>query len=255
MSKKSLKQQLDGKPLKKAKPTNEKWVMPTVLIALAVLLILIIVIGGIWISRYTRAANQTVDTLGGLGSSSSSMDSGAGYGGTYGNGTGGTYQGTGAAGMLGASGDTAAAANFQFGEISGTTYYSPMSGVRFSAPSDWKLNGANSAQSGGAVLDLDAQDGAGTSSVKIEFYPLSSSGYSSSTEVLAALKGSITPTNSNLKANFGGNKFSGFAFTGTNNGSNAHAEILAADVNGYAMIIQIIAPKAGDVKTIQNMFS
>lgn len=256
MSTKSLKEQLDGKPQKQAKPHSNKWPMPVMIIIVSVFLILIIVFGAVMLNRYFRTSKQAVDNLPDLTYS----EQGAG---TYGTaGTAGAYgdqYGQGAAGSSapGLSSDYGSGSSFQYGTISGTTYKSAFSGITFTAPSNWTLRGgASSGQtSATAVLDLDAANPGNTMSVKIEYFALSGGKFNSSTEVLATLKSGITTTKDNIKVQLGGHEFNGFIFRGKNGNQNAYSELLVADVSGYAMAIQIIAPTTNDLTTILNMFS
>lgn len=253
MSTKSLKEQLDGKPKKQPKASSNKWPLPVMTIVLAVVLILIIVILAVVINRYFKVSKQSVDNLPDLTYSEQA-------GGTYG--TAGTYgssqygQDT-ASNAPGLSSDYGTGSSFQYGTVEGTTYHSAFSGITFTAPSNWTVRGgASSGQtSASAVLDLDASNPSGTMSVKMEYFSLSGGKFNSSSEVLAALKSGITTTKDNIQVQLGGHEFSGFIFRGKNGNSNAYSELLVADISGYAVAIQIIAPTTNDLTTILNMFS
>lgn len=91
--------------------------------------------------------------------------------------------------------------------------------------------------------------------MKMEYFSLSGGKFNSSSEVLAALKSGITTTKDNIQVQLGGHEFSGFIFRGKNGNSNAYSELLVADISGYAVAIQIIAPTTNDLTTILNMFS
>lgn len=255
MSKKSLKEQLDGKPAKKTKVYSNKWPLPVIIIVLAVALILIITMGAVALNRYFKIAKQSVDSLPDLTYSEQSAGS-YGTAGTYG----GTQYGDGSGDGANAPGlysDYGTGSSFQYGTISGTTYRSAFSGITFTAPSNWTLRGgASSGQtSSSAVLDLDASNAGNTMSVKIEFFSLSGGQVGSSTELLAMLKNGLTTTKDNIHVQLGGHDFDGFIFRGKNGNSDAYAELLVTEVSGYAMAIQIIAPTTNDLTTILNMFS
>ena len=254
MSRKSLKQQLDGKPQKKPKAHSDKWAFPTMIIVLAVLLVLILAIGGVALARYMRGAKQGVDSLPELSYSEQQSP----YSGSYGaaGGTAGAYQvnGAGTAGTETAAGP---GGSFQYGTVSGTTYRSAFSGITFTAPSNWKVTGGTQTgqSSSTAVMDLDASNPDGTMSVKMEYFSKNGGQYGSSGELLAALKSSITTSKDDIHLQIGGRNFEGFLFRGKNGGKNAYSEILATEVDGYILVLQIIAPKTSDITTILNMFS
>lgn len=258
MSTKSLKEQLDGKPQKKVKPSSNKWPLPVMIIIIAVFLVLIIVFGTVMLNRYFKASKQSVDSLPDLTYSEQGAGSygTAGTAGTYGGSQYGDGSATGS-NAPGMSSDYGSGSSFQYGTISGNVYKSAFSGITFTAPSNWTLKGgASSGQSSAsAVLDLDASNPGKTMSVKIEYFSLSGGKFNSSTELLAALKSGITTTKDNIKVQLGGHDFNGFIFRGTNGGQAAYSELLVADVGGYAMAIQIIAPTSSDLTTILNMFS
>jgi len=144
---------------------------------------------------------------------------------------------------------SAATAEYTPGTVSGTVYYSSFSGVTFSAPSGWTLAAGNGTTS---EPDLVARDSAGTMSVKIQFFELGTT-YNSYSDVIAALKSQVSDqvTNGSVSQNIGGRNCKGFTFQG----SSAYSEILGCDVNGFAMIIQIIVPSSSDLSTVVGYFS
>ncbi len=242
MAKKSLKQQLDGKPKKQPKPKSDKWVPSALIIILAVFFVLLITIGTVLLVRQMNMTEQAVDALPNLETSQVS-DGNLNYSanGSYDTGS---YE----SGSYDAAGGTSAS-GYPQGTVSGTTYHSSFAGVTFTAPSDWSVTSSS-------TFDLEAKSADNNSNVKIEFLSTTGGQYGSAAEVIAALKSSIDVSDDNIHETIGGHDFVGFRFKGDNgNGSNAYSELLGTDVNGYAMIIQIIAPSVSDINTILGMFS
>ena len=52
-----------------------------------------------------------------------------------------------------------------------------------------------------------------------------------------------------------GNNFTGFTFDGMNGQETARSEVLVTQVNGYALVLQIVAPTQKDVDNILKNFS
>ena len=52
-----------------------------------------------------------------------------------------------------------------------------------------------------------------------------------------------------------GNNFTGFAFDGMNGQDAARSEVLVTQVNGYALVLQVVAPDQDDIDNILKNFS
>ena len=94
-------------------------------------------------------------------------------------------------------------------------------------------------------------------SVKLQYFSLSGGNYSSSGEVLNALYkqvGSDVEVKATSKK-IAGNNFTGFAFDGMNGQDTARSEVLVTQINGYALVLQIVAPTQKDVDNILKNFS
>ena len=147
---------------------------------------------------------------------------------------------------------------FEYGTIKGNTYKSKFSGITFDAPNGWTLKGASkSTVTPTSVLDLDARNSTGSMSVKMQYFSLSGGNFKSSGDVLNALYKQVG-SDVEVKATsrkIGGNNFTGFAFDGMNGQDTARSEVLVAQVNGYALVIQIVAPTQKDIDNILKNFS
>lgn len=177
----------------------------------------------------------------------------SGYSGNYDNTTSTTNSST----TADITNDYGSGSTFQFGTVAGTTYESAFSGVSFQAPAGWTLTGYNSSSSSSVIQDLDAVDAASTNMVSIVYYALqNNSSYNSADAVLTALKSTCSKdgeiVSDSVKLRIGGNTFTGFIYR-TNAG--AYSEIVAAEVNGYACIIQISSQNTTDLTTVLGMFS
>ena len=147
---------------------------------------------------------------------------------------------------------------FEYGTIKGNTYKSKFSGITFDAPSGWTLRGASkSTVTPTSILDLDARNSTGTMSVKLQYFSLSGGNYKSSGDVLNALYKQVG-SDVEVKATshkIAGNNFTGFAFDGMNGQDMARSEVLVTQVNGYALVLQIVAPTQKDIDNILKNFS
>ncbi len=140
---------------------------------------------------------------------------------------------------------------FEYGTIKGNTYKS-------NAPSGWTLKGASkSTVTPTSVLDLDARNSTGSMSVKLQYFSLSGGNFENSGEVLNALYKQVG-SDVEVKATsekIAGNNFTGFAFDGMNGQDTARSEVLVTQVNGYALVLQIVAPTQKDIDNILKNFS
>lgn len=147
---------------------------------------------------------------------------------------------------------------FQYGTIKGTTYKSKFSGITFDAPKGWTLTGATkSTVTPTSVLDLDARNSTGSMSVKLQYFSLSGGSYSSTNQVLNALKaqvGSDAEITSKSRT-ISGLNFKGFAFDGLNGQESARSQVMVTQVQGYALVLQVVAPTQSDVDNILKNFS
>lgn len=147
---------------------------------------------------------------------------------------------------------------FEYGTIKGSTYKSEFSGITFDAPSGWTLRGASkSTVTPTSVLDLDARNSTGTMSVKLQYFSLSGGNYTSSGQVLNALKAQVGDgvKVEGKSKKIAGNNFTGFAFDGMNGQDAARSEVLVTQVNGYALVLQVVAPDQDDIDNILKNFS
>lgn len=147
---------------------------------------------------------------------------------------------------------------FEYGTIKGNTYKSKFSGMTFDAPSGWTLVGASkSSVTPTSVLDLNAYNSSGTMNVKLQYFSLSGGNYSSTDQVLKALKtqlGSDVELESKSKS-IAGNNFKGFAFDGVSGQDTARSQVMVAQVKGYALVLQVVAPTQSDINKILKNFS
>lgn len=165
------------------------------------------------------------------------------------------YSDTDTATATAASGSSGSSGSITAGTVSGTTYSSAFSGISFSAPSSWTVKAGDGDISN---PDLEAHNASNTMSAEAQYFDLSGSNYSKASQVVSALKNQVdsdTIVKDNVSVSIGGHKFKGFIFKGTSDGSTVYSEILGADVSGYALVIQIIAPTSSNLTTIVNMFS
>ena len=147
---------------------------------------------------------------------------------------------------------------FQYGTIKGNKYKSSFSGMTFDAPGGWTLKGATkSTVTPTSVLDLDARNSTGSMSVKLQYFALSGGNYSSTNQVLKALKaqlGSDVQVESKSKT-ISGLNFTGFAFDGVNVQDTARSQVMVTEVKGYALVLQVVAPSQNDINNILKNFS
>ena len=147
---------------------------------------------------------------------------------------------------------------FEYGTIKGSTYKSKFSGITFDAPSGWTLKGASkSTVTPTSVLDLDARNASGSMSVKLQYFALSGGSYTSTSQVMKALKAQVgdeVATDSKTQ-NISGLNFSGFAFDGLSGQETARSQVMVAQVKGYALVLQVVAPTQKDIDNILKNFS
>lgn len=147
---------------------------------------------------------------------------------------------------------------FVYGTVKGSRYQSKFSGITFDAPKGWTLKGASkSSVTPTTVLDLDARSSSGAMTVKLQYFTLSGGNYTSSAQVLKALRGQLDSSVEveSKKKEIAGNNFVGFAFDGMNGQDVARSEILVTQVNGYALVLQVVAPNQKDIDNILKNFS
>lgn len=149
-------------------------------------------------------------------------------------------------------------AEFEYGTIKGNTYKSKFSGITFDAPSGWTLKGANkSSVTPTSILDLDARNASGSMSVKLQYFSLSGGNFTNTKQVMNALKaqvGNDVEMQTKIKVVSGLN-FAGFAFDGMNGQEVARSQVMVTEVNGYALVLQIVAPTQKDIDNILKNFS
>lgn len=147
---------------------------------------------------------------------------------------------------------------FEYGTIKGNTYKSTFSGITFDAPNGWTLRGASKGTvTPTSVLDLDARNSTGSMSVKLQYFSLSGGSYKSSGEVLNALYAQVgdgVDVEATSKK-IAGNNFTGFAFDGVSGQDTARSQVMVTQVNGYALVLQIVAPTQKDIDNILKNFS
>lgn len=147
---------------------------------------------------------------------------------------------------------------FEYGTIKGNIYKSKFSGITFDAPSGWTLKGASkSSVTPTSVLDLDAKNSTGSMSVKLQYFALSGGSFSNTSQVMKALKeqvGSDVEMESKSDV-ISGLSFAGFAFDGLNGQEVARSQVMVAQVKGYALVLQVVAPTQKDINNILKNFS
>ena len=149
-------------------------------------------------------------------------------------------------------------AEFEYGTIKGNTYKSKFSGITFDAPSGWTLKGASKGTvTPTSVLDLDARNSSGSMSVKLQYFSLSGGNYTSTKQVMNALKaqvGNDVEMQTKIRVVSGLN-FAGFAFDGMNGQEVARSQVMVTEVKGYALVLQVVAPTQKDIDNILKNFS
>lgn len=147
---------------------------------------------------------------------------------------------------------------FEYGTIKGNTYKSKFSGITFDAPSGWTLRGASkSTVTPTSVLDLDARNSTGSMSVKLQYFALSGGSYSNTSQVMKALKAQVGDDveTDTKNQNISGLNFAGFAFDGRSGQETARSQVMVAQVKGYALVLQVVAPTQKDIDNILKNFS
>lgn len=153
--------------------------------------------------------------------------------------------------------------NFVYGTVSGTSYYSTFSGVKFNAPADWNLSGYVEGNFSNilAPTDLKASNGDMSASVSINYKSMTNHLYSSAAEALKnyvsqAETGNSQMINDSASASFGGNKFNGVIYKKTLDANYTYyIEVLVAEVNGYVLEIYVEAGSADQLASVMAMFS
>lgn len=156
--------------------------------------------------------------------------------------------------------------NFQFGTVDGTTYHSNFSGITFTAPSDWVLSPVEDTKKTTTALlhpkDFSASSENLSQSVIISYEVMSYYGYNSiedamaSTITLATGGMNNSMVDDNVSLSLGGRDFKGIIYKKTmGSGFEYYNEVIFAEVQGYALKIQIQANTQGELSSILSMFS
>ena len=147
---------------------------------------------------------------------------------------------------------------FQYGTIKGSKYTSKFSGLTFEAPKGWTLQGASKGSvSPTSVLDLYAYNSNKTMTVKLQYFSLEGGSYTSTGQIINALKAQVGDDveTKTVTKRIGSRTFSGFAFDGMNGQDTARSQIMVTQVEGYALVLQVVAPTQNDIDNILKNFS
>ncbi|MDD6807909.1 MAG: hypothetical protein PUD72_05635 [Oscillospiraceae bacterium] len=153
--------------------------------------------------------------------------------------------------------------NFVYGTVSGTTYYSTFSGVRFSAPSDWNLSGYTEGSFSNILspTDLKASSQDMSSNVAISYKSFKKFNYSKATDglknyIAQASEGQNSMINDSVSVTLGGNKFTGIIYKKIMDVNYSYyIEVLVAEVNGYVLEIYVESNTADELASVMAMFS
>ncbi len=160
------------------------------------------------------------------------------------------------------SNDKDITANFKFGTVSGTSYYSEFSGVSFKAPAGWSL----SSYSGSSYVnllspkDMSASSADMSETVIISYKAMKSHYYKDirdalSTQIRMANNGSNAMLNDNVSANLGGNQFTGILYKKSSDFYTGYIQVMVAEVNGYVLEIYTESDTQDELNSILAMFS
>lgn len=153
-------------------------------------------------------------------------------------------------------------ANFKFGTVSGTNYFSEFSGVSFKAPTGWSV----SSYSGSSYVnllspkDMSASSADMSETVIISYKAKNSHLYDDvrdalSTQIRMANSGSNSMLNDAVTAGFGGNKFTGILYKKSSDFYTGYIQVMVAEVNGYVMEIYVESDTQEELNTVLEMFT
>lgn len=158
------------------------------------------------------------------------------------------------------SGSVASDANFKFGTVNGTSYYSEFSGVSFTAPADWLFTSYASDTVSTSPKDLSATGNHMSSSVIIQYESKKANGYQNASDALVSTQTVATGQNNTIvdnkaSAKWGGNKFVGIIYKNEVVPSYpTYYEVLVAEVNGYILRISLSAASENDLAILRTYF-
>ena len=153
-------------------------------------------------------------------------------------------------------------ANFKFGTVSGTTYFSEFSGVSFKAPAGWSVSSYSGSQYVNLLSpkDMSASSGDMTETVIISYKAKNSHLYDDvrdalSTQIRMANNGSNSMLDDSVTADFGGNKFTGILYKKSSDFYTGYIQVIVAEVNGYVMEIYTESDTQEELETVLEMFT
>lgn len=160
------------------------------------------------------------------------------------------------------SGASDVTANFKFGTVSGTSYYSEFSGVSFKAPAGWTLSSysGNSYVNLLAPKDMSASSADMSETVIISYETMKSHFYEDvrealSTEIRMAGTGYNTMIDENISVSYGGNQFTGILYKKSSDFYTGYIQVMVAEVNGYVLEIYVESDTQEELNSILAMFS
>lgn len=153
-------------------------------------------------------------------------------------------------------------ANFKFGTVSGTSYYSSFSGVSFEAPSDWSVSSYSESSYVNLLSpkDMSASSKDMSETVIISYEAMKSHFYEDirealSTQIRMATTGTNTMINENVSASYGGNQFTGILYKKSSEFYTGYIQVMVAEVNGYVLEIYVESDTQEELNTVLGMFS
>lgn len=152
-------------------------------------------------------------------------------------------------------------ANFKFGTVSGTTYYSSFSGVTFEAPSDWSVSSYSESSYVNLLSpkDMSASSKDMTETVIISYEAMKSHSYEDirdalATQIRMASNGTNTMINENVSLSFGGNQFTGILYKKSSDFYTGYIQVMVTEVNGYVLEIYVESDTQEELNTVLEMF-
>lgn len=153
-------------------------------------------------------------------------------------------------------------ANFKFGTVSGTSYYSSFSGVSFKAPSDWSVSSYAESKYVNLLSpkDMSASSKDMSETVIISYEAMKSHFYEDirealSTQIRMATTGTNTMINDNVSASYGGNQFTGILYKKSSEFYTGYIQVMVAEVNGYVLEIYVESDTQEELNTVLEMLS
>lgn len=153
-------------------------------------------------------------------------------------------------------------ANFKFGTVSGTSYYSSFSSVSFEAPSDWSVSSYSESSYVNLLSpkDMSASSKDMSETVIISYEAMKSHFYEDirealSTQIRMATTGTNTMINENVSASYGGNQFTGILYKKSSEFYTGYIQVMVAEVNGYVLEIYVESDTQEELNTVLEMLS